>query len=241
VYASVVMVEGCTTMRCREGVAPRGSELTMARVSSSWSANTSAIFLSYESDQSWYPSDELTSCAETRTRSPARLTLPSSTAPTLSRCPTSRASTSFPLNVNADPRETTRRPSTRPSAVISSSVMPSLKYSFSGSALTLTNGSTTIVVRRAAAGSAGASVPCDSLCSRSVRRPASSPAEAIRSAGWRARRRSSRSSSAVGADTPAALKLGAGSVSRRTICAMDEITVNGGCPASISYRTQPSE
>src|SRR2546430_17192258 len=48
----------------------------------------------------------------------------------------------FPFRANADVREAIRRPSTLVSALISSSLMPSLRYSFSGSALAFTNGST---------------------------------------------------------------------------------------------------
>ena len=52
VYASVVLVDGRTSVLGRDGGAARGSDPTMAWVSSSWSANTSASVRSYESDQS---------------------------------------------------------------------------------------------------------------------------------------------------------------------------------------------
>jgi hypothetical protein len=48
------------------------------------------------------------------------------------------------LRANTEVREATWRPSTLLSAVINSSVIPSLKYSFSGSALAFTKGNTAI-------------------------------------------------------------------------------------------------
>ena len=58
-----------------------------------------------------------------------------------------RASTSLrPLNANDDERDATWMPGTLESALMISSVMPSLKYSFSGSALMLASGSTAIAV-----------------------------------------------------------------------------------------------
>ena len=86
------------------------------------------------------------SCAVTRSRVPARRTLPARTVATLSFSPTSRTSASLPLKAKAEVRAATRRPSTLLSALISSSVMPSEKYSFSRSALMFTNGSTAIDV-----------------------------------------------------------------------------------------------
>ncbi len=53
-----------------------------------------------------------------------------------------RTSWGFPFSANADVRDATRSPATRVSASMSSSVMPSLRYSFSGSGLALTNGRT---------------------------------------------------------------------------------------------------
>src|SRR6184192_2204251 len=76
-----------------------------------------------------------------RSRSPDFRTVPSSTAETPSSAPIARMSCGFPLRANADVREAMRRPSTLVSALISSSLMPSLRYSLSGSALAFTNGS----------------------------------------------------------------------------------------------------
>ena len=104
---------------------------TIERAMSSCTANTSARSRSYSSAQSWYPSRALTSCAEIRTRLPLRRTLPSSTDPTSSARPTWRTSTSRPLYWKAEVRAATRSPSTLLSSLISSSVSPSLKYSWS--------------------------------------------------------------------------------------------------------------
>ena len=77
------------------------------------------------------------------------------------RAPISLIGTSPLLNANADVRDTTRSPSTFASAFISSSVMPSLKYSVSASELRFEIGSTAIERRGveascACAGSASA-------------------------------------------------------------------------------------
>jgi len=53
----------------------------------------------------------------------------------------------LPLKANADVRDATCRPDTLDSAVIRSSVMPSLKYSFSLSELMLTKGKTATDLR----------------------------------------------------------------------------------------------
>src|SRR6266852_6255884 len=82
------------------------------------------------------------SCAVMRTRLPALLTLPSSTAPTCSCAPILSMGSFLPLKANDDVRAATCKPDTLDSAVIKSSVMPSLKYSFSLSELILTNGNT---------------------------------------------------------------------------------------------------
>ena len=79
-----------------------------------------------------------------RTRLPDLRTLPSSTVATLSLAPTSAMSIPFSRNRKDDERAATWRPSNCVSALMISSVMPSLKYSLSGSALMLANGSTAI-------------------------------------------------------------------------------------------------
>src|SRR5256885_3956685 len=84
----------------------------------------------------------LMSCAVTRRAFPSRRTLPSSRVFPFRRSPICRASRPFPLSANTDVREATRSPSTLASALTSSSVIPSEKYSFSLSLLMLTNGTT---------------------------------------------------------------------------------------------------
>ena len=66
--------------------------------------------------------------------------------------------------MNAEVRETTRSPCTRLKALISSSVIPSLKNSFSGSALMLTNGSTAIAVIAGADGGSTGPAPSGASC-----------------------------------------------------------------------------
>ena len=85
-----------------------------------------------------------TSCTETRSRSPARRTLPSRTAPTPSRSPIARTSAPEARNWNEEVREATRTPRMRARAAISSSARPSQKYSWSRAGLRSANGRTAI-------------------------------------------------------------------------------------------------
>ncbi len=79
-----------------------------------------------------------------RTRLPDRRTEPSRIVRTLSCSPICRSGTFCPLYENDDVRPATLSSRTCARAVRISSVMPSAKYSFSGSALRLSNGSTAI-------------------------------------------------------------------------------------------------
>src|SRR6185312_3411950 len=83
-------------------------------------------------------------CALIRTRPPALRTLPSSTCVTLSSRATFGTSTCLPLYRNEPLRDTTSSADTLLRSVMMSSLMPSLKYSCSGSPLMLTNGNTQI-------------------------------------------------------------------------------------------------
>ncbi len=82
-----------------------------------------------------------------RTRLPALRTLPSSTLVTFSWLAMSGMLALLPLKANEEVREATCRPSTLTSRLSSSSAMPSEKYSWAGSSLMLTNGSTAIELR----------------------------------------------------------------------------------------------
>ena len=82
-----------------------------------------------------------------RIRFPTLRTLPSSTVVTPSFSPISRTSVFLPLKAKEDVRDATWTPGTLAIALMISSVMPSLKYSFSGSALMLASGSTAIALR----------------------------------------------------------------------------------------------
>ena len=84
------------------------------------------------------------SWAVTRSLVSARRTLPSRTVRTCSFSPIVRMFCVAPLKANEDVREATRSEPTALNACTISSVMPSLKYSFSGSALMFRNGSTAI-------------------------------------------------------------------------------------------------
>jgi hypothetical protein len=82
---------------------------------------------SMRSDQSWKPVAASTRRAVMRMRLPACWTLPSSTEATPRLLPTSRTSRRCALNWEVEVREAARSPGSSPRALVSSSVMPSLK------------------------------------------------------------------------------------------------------------------
>ena len=90
-----------------------------------------------------------------RSRWPACRTLPSSTVRTPSRGRSGARPSSLPLKANADVRDATRSASMPASALMISSVIPSLKYSASVSALRLRNGSTAIEASAPSRGARG--------------------------------------------------------------------------------------
>ena len=124
-----------------------------------------------------------------------------------------RMSWPAPLNANEAVREATRNAATRVSALMISSVIPSLKYSFSGSALRLTNGSTAIEPAGgatgcgAASGGAVAAVAVRGVASAST----SSAAVAKRSAGARASARATACSTQAGTVSRTVRRRGTGS------------------------------
>src|SRR5438309_1557859 len=111
------------------------------------------------------------SCATTRTRSRARRTLPSSRVATPSFAAIARSPSWRCLNGITEVREITSRARIFDSCAMTSSVIPSAKYSFSGSALRFRNGST------ATDRGLGRTTP------DVARASANAPAEANRSAG----------------------------------------------------------
>ena len=138
-----------------------------------------------------------------------------------------RMSCGFPLRANADVREAIRSPSTLVSALISSSLMPSLRYSFSGSALAFTNGNTAMErVLPTIAGAAAGRVSSSAVVK--------SATLANRSAGSLARARASACSTAGGASGRRARSGGGGSLRWRATMARALSPENGGVPASIS-------
>ena len=147
------------------------------------------------------------SWATIRTRSPARRTLPSSSVATWSVAPISRRLCSRFLNGITDVREITLRERIFDSWAITSSVMPSAKNSFSGSALRFRNGST--------ATEGGLRAPSLGRISAS----ANSPADANRSAGTGASAFMSACSTASGTVVLRRRTRGIGSVNRLAITA----------------------
>ena len=202
---------------------------TMVRAISSWIANTSASVRSYRSDQSSWPSSVDVSWAEIRRRSPARRTVPSSTQAAPSRAPMARTSCGFPLSANTDVRDATRSPSTPARAAISSSVMPSLRYSFSGSGLALTNGST--AMQRTAA---EAITPDPASAPSPCRAARNSATVANRSSGFLASARASTRSTRAGASGLTARSGRGVSVTCFAMVARAPPPRSGGSPASIS-------
>ena len=144
-----------------------------------------------------------TSCATMRTRSPARRTLPSSTVVAPSVAPISRKLCSRFLNRMTEVREITLSARIFESCAMTSSVIPSAKYSFSGSALRLRKGARR---RTSPAGRDGAGA---------VSASANSPAVANRSAGTLASAR--RSPASTGAGTVSRSRRTAGTGSRQPL------------------------
>ena len=101
--------------------------LTTCSVMSSWMANTSLMSRSYRSDQRWKPSEALMSWTETRRRSPALRTLPSSTVVTCICSAMEAKSVAFPRNWKEAVRDATRSSGILVSAWMSSSASPSQK------------------------------------------------------------------------------------------------------------------
>ena len=136
--------------------------LTIARETRSCTSKTSSIVPLYLSAHSCSSVVVSVSWAVMRSALPAFRALPVRTYRTPSVWPISRIPLVVPLSCSDDAREITRSAFTPDRSVMSSSVSPSLKYSFSGSVLRLVKGSTAIdVSRRArsgarAAGAAGA-------------------------------------------------------------------------------------
>src|SRR5712671_3036865 len=117
-----------------------------------------------------------------RTSLPWRRTLPSSTVATTSSSAIFRTLTFLPLKAKAEVRDTTRTPSTLASALITSSVIPSEKYSSSFSRLMFTNGSTA-TEGAAGAEAGGAALPPrvrETYCQATAATPANATAVASR-------------------------------------------------------------
>ena len=179
------------------------------------------------------------SWAVTRSVVSARRTLPSRTALTCSLSAIARMSCVAPLNANDEVRDATRSERTALNALMISSVIPSLKYSFSGSALMFRNGSTAIEFAAAGggrtsgrAGDVTVSGPC--LASAATK----SAAVANRSAGAFASALTTTCSSQSGTVSRTARRRGTGSIACRARIAWADQPVKGGSPASISYSTQ---
>ena len=183
-----------------------------------------------------------TRCTTIRTRCPARRTLPSSTAPTPSSSAIAVIFLVVFLYCMEDVREITLSALTFESWAMMSSVIPSLKYSFSGSVLMFSNGSTatdlrgdgdllTIAWAAPTAMATVAGVPSASANWRGGAEPvgghASPSPSAPRRPPPRARARGRRAAE------------GTGEVSRLAMTAVRVEPRNGGSPTSISNRTQP--
>ncbi len=159
-----------------------------------------------------------------RTRSPLRRTLPSTSVVAPSFAPITLRLSVDRLNGITDVREITLSARIFDRCAMTSSVIPSAKYSFSGSALKLTNGSTATVGDCARAGAVNAS--------------ANSRVDAKRSAGCLARAFMSACSTDAGTVARNRLIAGTGSNIRlmTRVCAFG--AMYGGSPTSISYNTQ---
>ena len=162
-----------------------------------------------------------------RRLSPERRSVPSRTSEASRSAPIARTSCAFPLSANTDVRDATRSPSTFASALISSSVIPSLRYSLSGSGLALTNGRTAIVRVVMANGRFGSDLA-------RVSAPQKSMIDANRCDGSFASAFSSTRSNPDGASGRNVRRGRALSVTCFAIVARALVPLNGGSPASIS-------
>ena len=100
------------------------------------------------------------SCALIRTRLPDLRTLPSRIVATLSFCAIVGMSTFAPLKLNAEVRDTTRKPRIFDSTLSNSSARPSAKYSLAASSLVLTKGRTAIEGLSVMSATGGFSMGC---------------------------------------------------------------------------------
>jgi len=148
-----------------------------------------------------------TSCATIRTRLPARRTLPSRSVATSSAAPISRGLRSPFLKAITELREITLSERIFESWMMTSSVIPSAKYSFSGSGLRFTNGSTAIDGVRA-----GAATGVTSAAAKAA-------AEANRLSESRASAVATARSIGTGTEGRTRRTCGSGSVTRRKMIA----------------------
>ncbi len=142
-----------------------------------------------------------------------------------------RTSCGFPLSAKTEVREATRSPSTLARASISSSVIPSLRYSLSGSGLAFTKGRTAMPRAPLATARPRGAAPAVSADTKSA-------TLAKRCAGSLARARASAASTAVPTSGRRRRTEGAGSATCRARSRMAAPPVKGGSPASISKTTQ---
>ncbi len=169
-----------------------------------------------------------------RRRLPALRTLPSSTVRTRNCSPILVMSSCLPLKANEEVRDTTRRASTLLNALMISSAMPSVKYSLSGSALMLANGST-------ATDGVSSFWPWPTVCLTRRSSATSSPAVWKRASRSFSRHRAMKRSRS---DETLRLRFRTGSgVSRRIALRMSASLspVNGASPVTISYSSTPKE
>ena len=162
---------------------------------------------------------------------PTLRTLPVSTEATPSFSPTWRMSTCLPLKEKQEVREATCNPGTLERAPMISSVIPSLKYSFSGSALMLARGSTAMALAAGALLGASGGVRWAAPFGRST--SAKWAAVGKRSTAARASARVTTSSSPSGTSR-IALTWGTGETNRLVMTACAVGPVNGTSPVSIS-------
>ena len=215
--------------RSSSGLSSARSAAAICSATSDWMAKMSVSWRSYVSAQRCRSVSASISWATIRTRSPTRRTLPSSRVAAESRAPISRRLWSRFLNIITEVREMTLSDRIFESCAMTSSVIPSAKYSFSGSPLRLRNGSTATerAGARTASGRASAA--------------ANSATEAYRSAGTWASAVRMACSTPSGTLSRTVRSRGTVPTTFRAWMAWAVAPVNGGSPASISYSTQPSE
>ncbi len=240
-YASASPVAFFSTRDFSSGESASDSAPVICCATSLWTSKMSVNWRSKVSPHRCFSVLGSTRCTTIRARGPARRTLPSRMAPT----PSSSAIAAIFLEVFLycieEVREITLSALIFESCAMMSSVMPSLKYSFSGSVLMFSNGSTaTDLVEEVISSTMACAAPTAiAVVAEVPKASANCAAVENRSAGSVAIAFLTAASTASGTSSRKVRGEGMGLLNRLAMMAVTVDPRNGGCPTSISKSTQP--